>query len=107
MQFYWLVLGILGVWRITHFFYAEDGPWDIVVRIRKFAGNGFFGKLMDCFYCLSVWIAAPIGYFMGASWKEKGLLWLALSGGAIVLEKLTDRQPPAPPAVYSEDKEEP
>ena len=59
MVFYWLVLGILGVWRITHLFYAEDGPWDIFVRLRKLAGSGFWGKLLDCFYCLSLWIAVP------------------------------------------------
>jgi len=44
MGFYWLMLGILGVWRITHLLQAEDGPWDLVVRFRRKAGNGLWGK---------------------------------------------------------------
>jgi hypothetical protein len=60
MKVYALVIGILAVWRITHFFQAEDGPWDVVVRLRVAVGNGFWGKFLDCFHCLSVWISAPI-----------------------------------------------
>src|ERR1051326_1161430 len=59
VKFYYLALGILAVWRITHFFQAEDGPWDVAVRLRRLVGNGFWGKLLDCFYCLSIWISAP------------------------------------------------
>ena len=59
MKFYWLVVGMLAVWRVTHLLQAEDGPWDVVVRLRQAVGNGFWGKLLDCFHCLSVWIAAP------------------------------------------------
>jgi hypothetical protein len=103
MKVYWLVLGILTVWRITHFFSAEDGPWDIVVRIRRWVGEGFWGKLLDCFYCLSVWVAAPLGYLIGESWVERGLLWPALSAGAILLERVTNRVPKVAPATFVED----
>jgi hypothetical protein len=103
MKFYWLVLGVLAVWRITHFFWAEDGPWDIVIRLRQWAGEGFLGKLLDCFYCLSVWVSAPLGYVIGETWLERVLLWPSLSAGAIFLEKVTDRSPTATPAPYIED----
>jgi hypothetical protein len=49
---YRLLLGVLCVWRITHLFQAEDGPWDVIVRLRRVAGDSFVGRLMDCFYCL-------------------------------------------------------
>ena len=39
MRFYDLILGILGVWRITHLLQAEDGPWDLVVQLRRALGN--------------------------------------------------------------------
>ena len=42
MSYYWLVLGSLCVWRVTHLLHAEDGPWDLVVRLRRLAGAGFF-----------------------------------------------------------------
>lgn len=48
MRFYWLLLGSLCVWRITHLLVAEDGPWGAVVRLRALAGSGFWGKLLDC-----------------------------------------------------------
>lgn len=103
VKFYFLVLGILAVWRVTHFFQAEDGPWDVAVHLRKRVGNGFWGKLLDCFYCLSVWISAPFGWWLGETLAERVLLWLSFSGGAILLEKITTRNPEVPPAVFVEE----
>jgi hypothetical protein len=98
MKFYWLVLGVLAVWRATFFLQAEDGPWEVVVRLRVAVGNGFWGKLLDCFYCLSVWIAAPFALWLGENWRERFLLWLSFSAGASLLQKLT--APKVPPAPY-------
>lgn len=97
---YLLILGILGVWRITHLLNAEDGPGKIFVRLRRLAGFGFFGDLLNCFYCLSLWIAAPFAYVLGNSWKERLLLWPAVSAAAILLERATAK-PVAP--IYKED----
>jgi len=93
--FYGFILGVLGVWRLTHLLNAEDGPWKVFVRLRKLAGSGFWGELLDCFYCLSLWVAAPFALLLTSSWREGLLLWLALSGGAILLERVCP--PPAPP----------
>lgn len=106
MQIYWLVLGILGVWRITHLLQAEDGPWDIIVRLRGRAGVGFWGQLLDCFYCLSVWISAPLALYLGEELGEQILLWPALSAGAILLERVTNRGHGEPPALFVEDSED-
>jgi len=70
------ILSILAVWRITHLLGKEDGPFDIVFLLRKKAGAGFFGNLLDCFYCLSIWIALPLGIWLGQTWIEKILMWL-------------------------------
>jgi hypothetical protein len=104
MNYYYLVLGILAVWRITHLLTSEDGPWQIIVRLRRLAGDGFWGELMDCFYCLSLWIAAPLAIAVGTGLKEKLLLWPALSAGAVLLERATARPEPAP-TIYLEDME--
>ena len=105
MKFYWLALGLLGVWRLTHLLNAEDGPWNLVFRLRRRAGTGFWAGLLDCFYCLSVWIAAPLAYVIGSTWKERLLLWPALSGGAILLERLAPEKatPPYYSQAHSED----
>ena len=86
---YWLLLGVLAVWRITHFLHAENGPGNIVIRVRDAVGKGAVGNILDCFYCLSVWVAAPIALWLGHSWGERTLLWPALSAGAILLERIT------------------
>ena len=95
----------LATWRLTHLLAKEDGPFDIVFKLRKQLGQGFFGSLLDCFYCLSIWIAVPFGLWLGDNWKEKILSWLALSGAACLLEKLTDKNTrPLSSAPYEEYK---
>ena len=107
MPLYWFPLGVLAVWRVTHLLNAEDGPWGLVVRMRRWAGTGIFGNLMDCFQCLSLWMAIPFTFLFSGGWKERLLLWLALSAGAILAERLTSRGAAAvPPAHYEEDSGE-
>ena len=103
---YGFLLGILSVWRITHLLHAEDGPWDVVVRLRRMAGEGFWGQLLDCFYCLSVWIAAPFAIVLGRKPGERFLLWTALSAGAILVESVRDRRYGEAPALFIEDSED-
>ena len=102
-MFYRLTLSILAVWRITHLLYAEDGPWEIVVRIRVLSGPGFWGQLLDCFYCLSAWVAAPFAFFLEEKAGMRILLWLALSAGANLLERITDQGNSDLTTIYSQD----
>lgn len=150
MRFYGLIVGLLAVWRITHLLAAEDGPGEILARLRRCAGDGFWGRLLDCFYCLSLWAAVPVAWLLvllgrgasggtgavraggeegvaaggahgGGGWELAVLLWLAISAGAILIERLTGNlagaaddlgvvtetgdvdHPAPPPAVYHED----
>ncbi|MBV9958058.1 MAG: DUF1360 domain-containing protein [Acidobacteria bacterium] len=98
------VIVVLAVWRITHLFWGEDGPGDIFVRVRRLAGAGFLGRLLDCFYCLSLWVALPCAGLLGRTWLERLALWFSLSGGAILLERATSRPriAPPPPAIWHE-----
>lgn len=92
MDLFYFILLSLAVWRLTHLLGKEDGPFDIVFLLRKRAGTGFFGKLLDCFYCLSLWIALPLGIWQGDGWWGKLLYWLALSGAACLLEQATSNK---------------
>ncbi len=91
MRAYWLILGVLVVWRVTHLLQAEDGPWNLLVRFRALFGNGALGAMLDCFNCLSLWVSLPVSYWIGEDLKERLLLWLALSGAAILLERMASR----------------
>ena len=82
MYFYWLVIGLVCTWRVAHLLWAEDGPWQVIARVRRRAGTGFWGGLMDCFNCASLWVAAPFAVLLGDSWAHTALLWLASSPAA-------------------------
>ena len=93
------VLCLLAVWRLTHLFTGEDGPWSLFVKLRAAFGKSFFGQLLDCFYCLSIWVGflfaltlvplngpGPVTDTISAVIVHT----LALSAGAILLERLTN-----------------
>lgn len=82
------VLAALGTWRVTHLIAEEDGPADLILKLRSQLGTSALGGLMDCFQCLSLWIAAPFAFAAAHSVVAWVLAWLALSGAACLLERL-------------------
>lgn len=80
------VLAIFAVWRVTHLLAQEDGPWDVFRGLRRMR---IAGKVVSCFYCLSVWVAIPFAFFLNGNVIETLVGWLALSGAAILLERMT------------------
>jgi hypothetical protein len=84
------VVAALAAWRLTHLFAKEDGPADAIVRGRARLGDGIVGRLLDCFYCLSVWIAAPLALLVCREPLDRLVTWIALSGAACLLERITD-----------------
>jgi hypothetical protein len=86
----WLrcVLAALAVWRLTHLLAAEDGPWDLILRVRRALGDTIWGKMLDCFNCLSLWIAIPFACFVVSGVTDRVVAWLALSGAACLANRL-------------------
>jgi hypothetical protein len=78
----------LAVWRLTHLLALEDGPADVIVKLRVRAGSGPLGELMDCFDCLSIWVAAGFVPFVARRPGERAVIWLSLSGVACVLQRI-------------------
>jgi hypothetical protein len=81
------LLAALAVWRVTHMLAREDGPWNLLLKLRSAAGRQRH-KLISCFYCLSVWAAIPFAFFLKGNFVETFVGWLALSSAAILLERL-------------------
>ena len=82
------VIAVLATWRLSRLLATERGPWDVVVRVRRLADGTALGRLMDCFDCVSMWVAVPLALTVGV----EGTLaivatWLAVSGGAILVEQ--------------------
>ena len=105
-QTYWFILSVLAVWRITHLLQAEDGPFDLFARLRQWLGRSLVGQLLDCFKCLSLWIAIPFAFWLVQGWDERVLVWLSLSAGAIILNSLVERLERPTVAPYLEDEED-
>jgi hypothetical protein len=89
-----IVLAVLATWRVTHLLASEDGPADIIVRFRALLGRSIFGQLIDCFNCLSLWIAAPAALFVTRQRLDWLMTWLALSGAACLLDRLVKNPDP-------------
>jgi hypothetical protein len=109
---FWIrfVLAVLATWRVSHLLVSEDGPWALLAMLRRRLGNLMLGRLMDCFGCVSLWVAAPISFFVLRRLPELFFCWLALSGAAFLLERLHPEPTPAEPIIieriYEERKED-
>jgi len=62
-------------------------------------GDGVLGRLFDCFYCLSLWVALPPAILIGSGWIERLLYWLAISGAACLAERFSAAPEAAIPAI--------
>lgn len=82
-----LALAVPAVWRLTHLLAREDGPFDLVARARATLGAGAWGRMFDCFHCLSLWVAAPLAPWLADGWTGIAVAWLALSGAACLCER--------------------
>ena len=97
----------LATWRVSYLLVRDDGPWKWFERLRKNLGNGILGQLVRCVPCTSLWVALPFAEFVGGSWSERVVVWLALSGVATWIDVATRPpfewqpladEPPPPPA---------
>jgi hypothetical protein len=88
-SYFWIrfILAALATWRITHLLASEDGPADIVARLRARVANSVLSKFIDCFGCLSIWVAIPFAFAVTSATVDWILTWLALSGAAFLLER--------------------
>jgi hypothetical protein len=89
----------VAVYRFTLMLYEEDGPFDVFIWLRIKSGqrhniqtvvnesgvtearaemvaDTFFAKLLDCPYCISMWLSI----FAAIGVKTKWFDWLAIPG---------------------------
>lgn len=105
------VVAALAVWRVTHFVVAEEGPFAVSRRLRLLGASLGGAKLFGCFLCVSVWAAVPFALLLTRRPLELVVLIPALSGAAILLERVTTRNEAAVPLyaeepLYTEEPEE-
>ena len=96
------MLGGLATWRLSHLLVAEDGPLDVVVRLRGAVDRTPLAGVMDCFGCTSLWagpVVASVALRGRAGPVDTLLAGTALSGAAYLAELVrTASAGPAVPA---------
>ncbi len=97
-----ILLSALATWRVGYFIINEDGPFDIMDRIRIFVGvkyattgqpygHNIFSKLISCFYCLSVWLSFGIWWLVAGMETTLDMVSvLAVSAVSIMIKELID-----------------
>ena len=96
----WVVISALATWRISYMLVNERGAFGVTEWIRNRVGvltrldehgraysPNELGKLLECVYCTSVWVALPFALILGV-YANAGLLayiglWFGISGLAL------------------------
>jgi hypothetical protein len=82
------MIAALATWRVAALLVREDGPFDVFAHLRRLLGAGMAGRVLDCFYCTSLWVAAPAAVWLVGLSGRLLVVWLAVSGAAGLLERL-------------------
>jgi hypothetical protein len=98
----YLILG-LATWRISNLLVNEDGPWDLLARLRwalgirydqtsRPYGTNVFSKLWTCLWCISPYIGVLLTF---AYWRWSDLTLLlslpfALSSMAVIVDRVAN-----------------
>lgn len=100
-----LILG-LATWRISSLLVNETGPGDIFVKLREEFGfthdsekhkviipEGFWGDLLSCVWCCSLFVAAGwvLFYILLPGLATWTALVFALSTMAVLVQCVTER----------------
>jgi hypothetical protein len=100
-----VVLG-LATWRLTSLVVKEDGPWNLLARLRHLIGVRFdaasqpyglniVAEALTCMWCSSVWVgvAFSLSYLTFPEPTRLVGFPLALSAAALVLQRLVTNEP--------------
>ena len=88
----WLLLTILAVWRVTALIVYEVGPFGILVSLRRGLVKIGLGRLVGCFYCLSLWTSC--GAVLTFSWSPATpIIILGVAGAVAIIERLLSGAP--------------
>lgn len=79
-----LLLLTFATWRLSYLLTRENAPYNLLGRFRL---RYPLGGLMDCPYCMSVWVA--VGLYFLFPYMPAVVYVLAISGAAMLLHRYT------------------
>lgn len=83
MEIYLIISQILATYVITAVFLYSDGAYGILGRLRSNDKVMRFG-LLECFLCLSFWVALLLILVGGGTWQSFFIVW----GSAFIIDQL-------------------
>ncbi|MBK8627014.1 MAG: DUF1360 domain-containing protein [Saprospiraceae bacterium] len=86
-NWFWLVISILTVWRLTSLLCYEEGPFKIFNKVRRYLYKLNLGSLVECFHCMAIWVSICIVVLMYPIKFEIFLIIFAVAGGASIIER--------------------
>jgi hypothetical protein len=93
-----LVIGTLVTWRVSHLLVEEEGPGQLVTRLRAAVGATPLAGVLDCFGCTSIWVGAAVASVVAgprATILDRAVGGLAVSGAAFLVQKMISRGEPS------------
>lgn len=91
-EFVWLLLTVLAVWRLTALVAYEDGPFGVFTAVRRGLVRIGLGRLVGCFYCLSIWISCSALLVFPVR-LETPLVILGVAGAVAIIERMLTGAP--------------
>jgi hypothetical protein len=88
----WLLLTVLAVWRLTALIAYEDGPFGLLVMLRRGLVRIGLGRLVGCFYCLSIWTSCAAILVFPFS-RATPLVVLGVAGAVAIIERALSGSP--------------
>ena len=88
----WLLLTVMAVWRVTAMLMYEVGPYGIFVSLRRGLVKVGLGRMVGCFYCLSLWTSCGAMLIFSLS-ATTPLVILGVAGAVAIIERLLTGAP--------------
>jgi hypothetical protein len=85
------VLSVLAGWRLARLLHSDEGPFGLMVIVRRGLYRLRLGPVVDCFDCGAVWIAIGLAVVVFESDRRSILLAVALAGAISLLERYLER----------------
>ena len=94
-----IAMSILATYRLAQFIAYDDAPFGLMYKARNYFGRkaansknyGFWwsiAEMINCPFCLGLWIALLIALIVNGFQPYSILLWLAIAGGQAWIENM-------------------
>jgi hypothetical protein len=87
--FFRFLIAALAIWRLAFLLAREQGPWNVLSRLRRSARGNVVGALFTCVKCVGLWVSIPFAFFVRGEWPEVVVIWLALAGVTALIDEFT------------------